>query len=221
MDFRARTTQVGVAGDTATAAFIVEQTTDDLLRIALAALAANLLMLVIFLRALVAAIYLLLGSILSLAAALGITTLLFEQVDPGAGLTFYVPFAGAVLLLAFGSDYNIFAVGNIWEEARHRSLPEAIITAMPATISAILTAGLALAASFGLLSVVPLSPFRQLAFLMFLGITLDVLVVRSLLLPALLTLFGPVSAWPSRRFAKSRHDTDPDPDASHTHRASS
>ena len=191
------TTTVGLAGDTAAAAFIVQQTADDLLRIALAALGANLLMLIIFLRAVVAAVYLLLGSILSVAAALGITMLVFGSLDPGTGLTFYVPFAVAVLLLAFGSDYNIFAVGNVWEEARGRPLPEAIMTAMPPTISAILVAGLALAASFGFLAVVPLASFRQLAFAMSVGIMLDVLIVRSLLLPAMLTLVGRASAWPS------------------------
>ena len=194
-------TTAGVAGDTATAAYIVDQTTDDLLRIALAALGMNLLMLMIFLRAPVASICLLIASILSLSASLGITMLLFDHLEPGAGLTFYVPFAGAVLLLAFGSDYNIFAVGNIWEAARHHALKEAIRSTTPHTVAALLTAGLALATSFGLLSLVPLMPFRELAFLMFLGIALDVLLVRAVLLPELLILLGPASAWPSRRFA--------------------
>ncbi len=194
----------GLAGDTAAAAFIVDQTSGDLLRIALAALAANLLMLILFLRAVVAAAYLLLGSLLSLGAALGLTMLVFGHLDPGQGLTFYVPFAAAVLLLAFGSDYNIFAVGNIWEVARTRPLPEAVVLVMPSTITAILVAGLALAASFGLLAVVPLVPFRQLAFVMLVGIVLDVLVVRSLLLPAMLTVVGPASAWPSRLGGASR-----------------
>jgi len=189
----------GLLGDTATAAYIVEQTEEDLVRIAIAALVANLLMLVLFLRAVVATLYLLAASMLSLTASLGLTTLLFREANPGAGLTFYVPFAGAVLLLAFGSDYNIFAVGTIWDEARHRPLPEAICVVMPRAIRAMLTAGLALAASFGLLAVVPLVPFRQLAFLMAVGIMLDVLVVRALLMPALLTLVGRASAWPSRR----------------------
>ena len=189
----------GLSGDTATASYIVAQTEHDLVRIAIAALLANLLMLILFLRAVVAAVYLLATSMLSLAASLGLATLLFNEVNPGAGLTFYVPFAGAVLLLAFGSDYNIFAVGTIWDEARHRPLPEAIAVVMPSAIRAMLTAGLALAASFGLLAVVPLVPFRQLAFVVAVGIMLDVLVVRALLMPALLTLVGRASAWPSKR----------------------
>lgn len=188
----------GLAGDSAAATFIVSQTEQDLVRIAVAAFLINLVMLVLFLKALVAALYLLLASVLSLGASLGLTTLVFDLINPGDGLTFYVPFAAAVLLLAFGSDYNIFGVGHVWDEARHRRLPDAISTAMPQTTRAITAAGLALAASFGLLAVVPLQPFRQLAFVLCVGILLDVFVVRSLLMPALLTLFGSISAWPSR-----------------------
>ena len=198
-----RASSAGLAGDSAAAAFIVAQTEDDLLRIAVAALLANLLMLIVFLRAVVAAVCLLVGTMLSLGASLGLTMLVFGRLDPGAGLTFYVPFAVAVLLLAFGSDYNIFAVGNIWESSRHRPLSEAIVQAMPGTVSAILAAGLALAASFGLLAVVPLEPFRQLAFAMGVGIMLDVLVVRALLMPAILVVAGPWSAWPSKRLFRS------------------
>jgi RND superfamily putative drug exporter len=42
----------------------------------------------------------------------------------GAGyewLIFYAPFAATVLLVSLGSDYNIFMVGRIWDEARTRS----------------------------------------------------------------------------------------------------
>ncbi len=191
--------EVGLAGDSATASFIVAQTEDDLLRIAVAAVLANLLMLTIFLRALVAPVYLLLATVLSLGAALGLTTFVFDLLEPGVGLTFYVPFAAAVLLLAFGSDYNIFGVGHVWDVARRRPLTEAIRVAMPQTTRAINAAGIALAASFGLLAVVPLGPFRQLAFAMAIGILIDVLVVRSVLMPALLTLVGPASAWPNKR----------------------
>lgn len=189
----------GLAGDTATASFIVDQTERDLVRIALAALLANLVMLLIFLRAVVAGVYLLLATLLSVAASLGITTLVFEQVAPGQGLTFYVPFAAAVLLLAFGSDYNIFGVGHVWDEARGRPLADALTSTLPGTSRAITAAGIALATSFGLLAIVPLLPFRQLAFAMGVGIALDIFVVRLLLVPALLTVVGPVSAWPSRR----------------------
>jgi RND superfamily putative drug exporter len=185
-----------IAGDTALALSVVDRTSADLVRIGVAALVVNLLLLVLFLRALVAPLFLLASSVLALAATLGLTTWLFQDWLGHDGLTFYVPFAAAVLLVALGSDYNIFAVGHVWHLARDRPVREAIRVATPQSTRAIVAAGLALATSFGLLALVPLRPFRELAFALAVGIALDVLVVRSLLVPSLLTLFGRTSGWP-------------------------
>lgn len=195
--------RIGFGGDTSLAEEIVSSTTNDLLRISIAALAANLLMLVIFLRALVAPLFLLASSMLALAAALGLTTFVFQNLLGQDGLTFYVPFAAAVLLVALGSDYNIFGVGQVWEAARRQPLADAIGTAMPASTRAITAAGITLAVTFALLALVPLRPFRELALTMSVGILLDVLVVRTLLVPCLLTLFGRVSGWPGKRLQNS------------------
>ena len=199
--------EVSIAGDTALAQGIVEETTDDLLRISTAALVANLLMLVLFLRALVAPLYLLAANVLALCATLGLTVAVFQGLLGQDGLTFYVPFAAAVLLVSLGSDYNIFAVGHIWQLASRRPLRQAMVLAIPQSTRAITSAGIALAASFGMLALVPLVPFRELAFALAVGILLDVLVVRTLLVPSLLTVFGPVSGWPSRRLRRRRSVT--------------
>ena len=87
----------------------------------LVALAVNFLLLVVFLRALIAPLYLLASSVLALGATLGLSLLFFQNYLGQDDLTFYVPFAGSVLLLSLGSDYNIFAVGHVWQEARSRS----------------------------------------------------------------------------------------------------
>ena len=189
---------VHVGGDTALASGIIQDTTGDLGRIGLVALGVNLLLLVIFLRAIVAPLYLLATSVLALGATLGLGALFFQGFHGQDGLTFYVPFAAAVLLLSLGSDYNIFAVGHVWQAARERPLKDAILHATPQSTSAITAAGIALAASFGLLALVPLRPFQELGFLLAVGILIDVFIVRTLLIPALLTLVGPVSSWPSR-----------------------
>jgi RND superfamily putative drug exporter len=196
-------------GDTAVADAVVEQTTDDLLRITVAAVSVNLLMLLLFLRALVAPLYLLACSVLALCAALGLTTLLFQGLLDHDGLTFYVPFTAAVLLVSLGSDYNIFAVGHIWQVAKRRPLREALLVAIPQSTRAITSAGMALAASFGLLAVVPLASFRELAFVMAVGILLDVFVVRALLVPSLMTLVGRYSGWPSRRLMVEEEPSPP------------
>src|SRR5206468_7971062 len=190
--------QIGFAGDTALADDTVQQTLNDLGRIALATLLVDLILLVIFLRSLVAPLYLLGTSVLALLASLGITTWVVQRVFGYDHLTYYVPFAPAVLLVALGSDYNIFIVGRMWEEARARPLRDAIAIGARRATRPITLAGLTLAGSFALLALVPVRPFRELALAMSVGVLLDSFVVRSLLVPSLVSLFGRSSFWPGR-----------------------
>ena len=185
-------------GNTAIAAETVDGIVRDLFRIGGAVLLVNLLFLVLFLRSLVAPLYLLAASVLALGAAVGVTTYISLLVGHGAALTYYVPFMAAVLLVSLGSDYNVFLVGRIWQEARRRPLVEAVIVATPRASTAISIAAVALALSFALLALVPLTSFREFAFAMVVGVVLDAFVVRSLLVPALVSAFGGASAWPGR-----------------------
>jgi RND superfamily putative drug exporter len=187
-----------LGGDTAVATAVVDRTVDDLGRIAAAALIANLLFLMLYLRALIVPIGLLACSVLAIAATLGLTTWLFQDVLGHDGLTFYVPFAAAVLLVALGSDYNIFGVGPAWKEARGRPLREALAITLPQSSRAIRTAAITLAVTFGLLALVPLRPFRELAFALSVGVLVDAFVVRSLLAPALLSVIDYVREAPAR-----------------------
>ena len=215
--------QASLGGDTAIAKVIVDQTVHDLGRIALAALLANLLFLVLFLRALIVPIGLLACSVLAIGATLGLTTWLFQDVLGGDGLTFYVPFAAAVLLVALGSDYNIFGIGPAWREARTRPLREALAITLPQSARAIRTAAFTLAVSFGLLVLVPLRPFQELAFARSVGILIDAFIVRSLLAPALLTVMGslaqPSAEPPTDRLASADGQASADRQASAGRRA--
>ncbi|SNR25047.1 putative drug exporter of the RND superfamily [Blastococcus mobilis] len=190
---------VAVTGQTAIAAELTELTREDLWVTLVAVLAVELVILVVYLRALVAPVALLAASALGVAAALGLSVLVFQGLLGASGLTFYVPFVAAVLLLALGSDYNVFAVGSIWRAAAHHPLSRAIAVAMPATGRAISAAGIILAATFAMLAIIPLGPFLQLAFTMTVGLLLDTFLVRPVLTPAVLTLLGRTASWPSRR----------------------
>ncbi|HTI34675.1 MAG TPA: MMPL family transporter [Miltoncostaea sp.] len=199
--------QVGVSGDTAIASASVDAMQTELLRVGSAALVINFLLLAAFLRALVAPLYLLVANALTVAATLGITTWFFQDHLGEGQLVYYVPFATAVLLLALGSDYNIYLVGGIWRAGRRLGLVEGIRTAMPAASVSISVAGLILAGSFGLLALVPVDALRQFAFVMALGVGLDTFVVRPFLVPSLITLFGRTGFWPGRPAP------EPEPDA--------
>ncbi|MFL6153772.1 MAG: MMPL family transporter [Ornithinibacter sp.] len=196
----------GLAGDTAVSGELVAATNADLARIAVAVLLVNLVLLIGFLRALVAPVLLLACSVLALAASLGCLALVFQDRLGNDGVAFYVPFAASVLLLSLGSDYNIYGVGHVWTRARHTTVRQAIAERVPETSGAITAAGITLAASFGMLALVPLRQFRELAFVMALGVLIDALVVRSVVVPALLTLLGGFSAWPRRLRAAQVED---------------
>jgi RND superfamily putative drug exporter len=189
----------GFAGDTALAQETIALNVSDLGRIALAMLAVDLLLLMIFLRAIVAPVYLLAASVMALAASLGLTVFVFQVVLGQEDITYYVPFAAAVLLVSLGSDYNVFVVGRIWEEARRRPLRDAISIAAPRAARAIAIAALALAGSFVVLAIVPLGQFREFAFMMAVGVMIDSFIVRSLLVPALISVFGAAGGWPGGR----------------------
>jgi putative drug exporter of the RND superfamily len=188
-----------VGGETAIAAETVDRVIGDLERIGIVALLVNLVLLIVFLRALIAPLYLVAVSVLGLAASLGLTTILFQGILGHEDLTYYVPFAAAVLLVALGSDYNVFVAGRIWQEARCMRLREAIAVATPAAAKAVTVAGLALAAGFALLILVPLRSFREFAFVMAAGVLIDTFVVRSMLVPALTSLFGEAAWRPGKR----------------------
>jgi RND superfamily putative drug exporter len=191
--------RVVYGGQTALADDTVTRVLDDLARVAVVAVLVNFLLLALFMRALVAPLYLVASSILGLLATIGVSTLFFQGVLGQDDLTYYVPFAAAVLLVSLGSDYNVFVAGRIWEEARRMRLREAIAVAAPQAARAVTVAGLALAASFALLAIVPLRSFREFAFVMAVGVLIDTFIVRTLLVQALTSLFGERAWWPGRR----------------------
>lgn len=193
-----------LAGDTAVATDTVASIVGDIWRIALAALLVNFVFLALFLRAVVAPLYLLVASALGLAAALGVTTFVFRELLGYGDVTYYVPFAAAVLLLSLGSDYNLLVVGRIWRAAEEGPLRDAVMREAPRASRAITVAAVALAGSFALLALVPLRPFREFALAMAAGVLLDAFLVRTLLVPALISLVGEQSRWPARRLAPAR-----------------
>jgi putative drug exporter of the RND superfamily len=194
---------VAATGQTAIAAELADLTRENLWITLVAVLAVEFTLLALYLRALLTPLLLLASSALGVAAALGVTVLLVQGVMGEAGLVFYAPFTTAVLLLALGADYNVFAVGSIWEEARRRPMSRAIAVAMPATAKAISVAGVILAATFAMVAIIPLATFRQIAFTIAFGLLIDTFLIRPVLTPALLTLLGRYAGWPGKRITTS------------------
>ncbi len=187
-----------VGGQTALAAAARDTSAEDLRDLAPLVFGVSYLVLALLLRTPIAPLYLLLSTALSFAAAIGVSTLLFQNVLGHGGVVYYVPFVLFLLLVALGSDYNIFIMAAIREEAKEKPLSEAVPLALRRTGPTINAAGLALAASFALLTLIPLQDFFQVGFAVALGILLDAFVIRTLLVPALVLLVGKVGFWPAK-----------------------
>jgi RND superfamily putative drug exporter len=183
--------RTGVAGDAALAADTIDGMLGDLLRVAIASLLVTFLVLALFLRSLLAPLVLMCASVLALAASMGLTVYVFRELAGLDGLTWYVPFTAGVLLIALGADYNVFVTGRVWQAAQGRSLRDAIALAAPRSARALVIAGLTLALSFAALAIVPLRSFRELAFALAVGVLLETFLVRSVLVPSLLSLLRP------------------------------
>ncbi|HET9737165.1 MAG TPA: MMPL family transporter [Solirubrobacteraceae bacterium] len=199
------------AGDTAITGELIDTAGSDLFRVVPVVLVALVLILAVFLRALLAPLYLVLLAALAPLAALGLAVVFFQGVLNEPELTYFVPLAAGVLLIALGSDYNIFLVGRIWGEAGRMPLREAIVAAGSGASHAISAAGLVLAASFAALALVPVAAFHQLAFVLSTGLLIDAFLVRSVLTPAVIALVGERSSWPGNRLAAPARTRLPEP----------
>jgi RND superfamily putative drug exporter len=185
-----RGVRTGITGDTTIAAELSDDTSTAFERVAPAALLVLLILLWFLLRSWAAPLYLVGSSLLVVAAALGLTVYVFQDLLGWGELAFFVPIASAILLLALGADYNVFLISRIWQEAEGRELRPAIRTAGIRAGRPITVAGFILALSFAAVALIPIQGFREIAFALCVGLLLDTLIARTLLVPALVAIFG-------------------------------
>jgi RND superfamily putative drug exporter len=153
--------------------------------------------LALLLRALVAPLILLATVVLSFAAALGASSLIFKYGFGFAGEDTSFPLFVFVFLVALGIDYNIFLMTRVREESARHGTRRGALIGLAATGGVITSAGLVLAGTFGTLATLPLVGFAEIGFAVALGVLLDTLVVRSVLVTALNLDLGRRIWWPS------------------------
>ena len=200
-----------VGGVTATALDTNTTAQRDLVIIIPVVLVVILFILMLLLRSVLAPVLLVLSVVLSYAAAMGVSALVFNNIlgFPGADAT--VPLFGFVFLVALGVDYNIFLMSRVREESLKHGTRPGILRGLGVTGGVITSAGVVLAATFAALGVIPIMFLVQLAFIVAFGVLLDTVLVRSLLVPALAYDIGPKIWWPgklSRPEAEQRPDRD-------------
>ncbi|MGY1729719.1 MMPL family transporter [Geodermatophilus sp. SYSU D01062] len=157
-----------------------------------------LVVLSLLLRALVAPLILIATVVLSFGAALGLSALVFDWVLGVTATDSSFPLFVFVFLVALGIDYNIFLMTRVREESADHGTRRAALVGLAATGGVITSAGLVLAATFAVLGTLPLTFLTQLGIAVALGVLLDTIVVRSVLVTALTLDVGRWMWWPGR-----------------------
>jgi RND superfamily putative drug exporter len=157
-----------------------------------------LLILILLLRALAAPLILVGTVVLSFGAALGLSSLLFNYVFGFEGADTSFPLFAFVFLVALGIDYNIFLMTRVREETLDRGTRDGALVALTSTGGVITSAGLVLAATFLILGTIPVVFLAELGVAVALGVVLDTMIVRSVLVTALNLDLGGRIWWPSK-----------------------
>jgi RND superfamily putative drug exporter len=191
--------RVRVGGQTAIQADLKTTINDDFFRVATLTVLGVLLVLIVLLRSVLAPIYLVGTVLLSYVCTLGFMTAIFQQVLGHDGINNFLPLIVFVLLVALGSDYNIFLMARVREEAELRGTSAGILAASARTGAVITSAGVILAGTFLAMIASPLTVLYQAGAMVAVGVLIDTFVVRTLLVPAITTLLGDAAWWPFGR----------------------
>ncbi len=167
-------------------------------------LAIVFIMLVMVLRALVAPVLLLATVVGSYFAAIGASWVLFQTIWGFPALDSNVYVLSFLFLVALGIDYNMFLMTRVKEESEEleggvpAGIRAGMIRALGATGGVITSAGILLAAVFAVLGVLPLITLTQIGVIVCVGVLLDTLLVRTVVVPSLTFLVGERMWWPRR-----------------------
>ncbi|MGD8202385.1 MMPL family transporter [Ornithinimicrobium sp. W1679] len=181
----------------------------DLLLVVPLVLAVVAVVLAFLLRSVVAPVVLLAVNVLSTLATIGAGAWLGRTVFGWEALDTPVPLLAFLFLVALGIDFTIFLVHRIRTEVPHVGTRRAVVRGVSTTGAVITSAGIVLAGVFAALGVLPLTTLGQLGLIVGLGVVLDTMLVRTLLVPAVVVLLGDRFWWPGGHGAA--HVPDPSP----------
>jgi RND superfamily putative drug exporter len=157
-----------------------------------------LLVLMLLLRAIAAPVILLVTVVVSFGAAMGISGLVFHNVFNFGGTDTSFPLFAFVFLVALGIDYNIFLMTRVREESLVHGTRKGALIGLGATGGVITSAGFVLAGTFAALATLPIVFLAELGFAVAVGVLLDTIIVRSVLVTAVNLDVGRHIWWPSQ-----------------------
>jgi len=181
----------------------------DLWLIAPLVLAVCFIILLLLLRSFVAPLVLLTINLFSAVAAIGAGAWLSRVLFGQPALDLQVPILAFLFLVALGIDYTIFLVHRAKTEAVEFGTKQGMARAVASTGGVITSAGIVLAGVFAALGILPLVTLGQLGLIVGLGVIVDTLVVRTIIVPAVFSLLGDKIWWPGKAPAGLRPNASP------------
>nr|WP_313777204.1 MMPL family transporter [Mycobacterium sp.] len=166
----------------------------DLMIAVVSALTLIFMIMLILTRSAVAALVIVATAGSSIAASFGISVLLWQDLF-GIHVHWLVMLMSVIILLAVGADYNLLLVSRFKEEI-HAGLKTGIIRSMAGTGGVVTSAGLVFAATMAAMMGSDLMVLAQMGSTIAIGLLMDTLIVRSLLMPSIATLLGRWFWWP-------------------------
>ena len=186
--------KIYLGGTAATYKDMHDGNTYDLMITAVASLTLIFMIMLVLTRSLVAALVIVGTAASSIAASIGLSVLIWQDLF-GIRLHFSVMLFAVIILLAVGSDYNLLLVHRIGHEI-HAGLKTGIIRSMAGTGTVVTSAGLVFAFTMAAMLGSDDRIVAQMGATIALGLLLDTLVVRTLFMPSIATLLGRWFWWP-------------------------
>ncbi|BBZ71026.1 RND family transporter [Mycobacterium paraseoulense] len=166
----------------------------DLMIAVVSALTLIFMIMLLLTRSVVAALVIVGTAASSIAASFGLSVLIWQDLF-GIRIHWIVMALSVIILLAVGSDYNLLLVSRFKEEI-HAGLKTGIIRSMAGTGGVVTAAGLVFAFTMASMLGSDLRVLGQFGSTVCIGLLLDTLIVRTLLMPSIATLLGRWFWWP-------------------------
>lgn len=216
-----------IGGTTAEFVDLSDEATSKFPLVVALVLLLSVLFLGVTLRSIVIPLKAVAMNLLATGAAIGVTVAVFQWGWGSSVLGFtetgflqvYLPITVFVILFGLSMDYEVFLIGRMkeaWEANAALGPPsirntEAVAEGVEHTARPITAAAAIMVIVFGSFVTADVLELQQFGVALSVAIALDAVVVRMILVPAFMKLFGRWNWWPGTTTAKTPREPEPEP----------
>jgi RND superfamily putative drug exporter len=163
--------------------------------------------LLIVLGAVLLSLFAIVSIMLSITWAFAVTVTLFGSVM-GEPILWIIPLILFIMLMGIGMDYNVFILTRIREEIhKGKSDKDAVVEALDWTGGIITALAIIMGSAFSMMMVSSTMMLKEIGFALAFAILLDAMVVRTYIVPAIMTVLGKWAWWAPGALQRERKET--------------